>query len=244
MDDKLDNMPQMVKVPAAEFTMGDLWKDGDADETPVYNTWVESFYLSKYAVTNRQFVHYLNDLRQNRDENGNTLIDIHKGFIDYKQGTFFCKQGFETHPVVYVSWHGAVSYCQWLTAKTSQTFRLPTEVEWQYAASGPQHLKWSLEGPFDLKKYIGSKKCPAPVDVGRASDLGLFNMTGNVFEWCHDEYRFSLDQSSDSNILTHNRVIKGGAFILADSMNFRNAKRFSCCQKSCLNCIGFRVAAD
>jgi formylglycine-generating enzyme required for sulfatase activity len=162
----------------------------------------------------------------------------------WDSGRFVCKDGYENYPVVYVSWLGAVAYCEWLSEKTGRSVRLPNEVEWQYAALGPRGLKWGLSDTFDPDGYICGRDGPAPVDCGQPSEWGLFNITGNVFEWCADEYGFALANDRKDNRLRQNRVIKGGAFILRDSANFRNAKRFSCHQQSCLFSLGFRVAAS
>lgn len=243
MTDRLE--PELSEIPAGEFTMGDIWGDGDPDEQPTHALRVDSFLLGTYTVTNSQFLLFLNDIKENRDRDGDVFVDIRntKNPITAERGRFSCRPGYENYPVTYVSWLGAVAYCEWLSYRTGISFRLPTEIEWQYAGMGPDRLKWGHGDSFQREDYISSRQAPGPVDYGKPSAWGLFNMTGNVFEWCADEYRFSFTGEGEENTLRQNRVIKGGAFILNDSANFRNAKRFSCYQKSCLFSIGFRVAA-
>ncbi len=240
-------VPEMVKIPASSFTMGDPWNEGDQDEQPTYEVCLESFQLSRFTITNRQYTTFLNDIGKNRDNQGHLLVDLKNSKNPYTIAAsperFTCPAEFENLPVTYVSWFGALFFCQWLSGITGKKFRLPTEEEWQYAAMGPKRLKWSLGNEFDPALYICGREMPAPVDVGQPSDFGLYHMTGNIFEWCADEYTFSFDGTKEKNVLKNNRTIKGGTFLFSDSPNFRNAKRFSCYETSCLNCVGFRVAS-
>ena len=237
--------PDLVEIPGGSFRMGDVWGDGEPDELPVHEVSVKPFLLGKHAVTNREFLRFLQDVNSPGDEEGGLFIDIRNNNpIVFNEAGFGCKSGSENHPVTYVNWRGAGAYCGWLSRKTGLSFRLPSEAQWQYAAMGPDELKWSLGDTFNREDYVSGKDGPEPVDSGRPSAFGLYNVTGNVFEWCEDEYGFRLDCGDEANILKRNRVIKGGAFILRDSANFRNAKRFSCDQRSCLFSIGFRVAAS
>jgi formylglycine-generating enzyme required for sulfatase activity len=233
--------PKLIEIPGGEFEMGDVWGDGEPDEQPVGTHACGSFLLGEYAVTNSQFVSFLANQNSTPPEH---FVDLQNknSHIYFDGGQFTCEPGFENHPATYVNWLGASTYCAWLSERMGLTIRLPSELQWQYAAMGPHKRKWSLGDSFTRSDYICGADGPASVDFGAPSEWGLFNMTGNVFEWCNDEYCFSLTESSD-NVLRHHRVIKGGAFILRDSANLRNAKRFSCHQESCISSIGFRVAA-
>jgi formylglycine-generating enzyme len=118
-------------------------------------------------------------------------------------------------PVVHVSWNDAVAYCQWLTGKTGKKYRLPTEAEWEYAAgNGAKHTKysWGSYNPGAGDKQVGNVADETPYPkTGKAiadrftgyhdskffaanvgsyppNDLGLYDMTGNVWEWCEDVY--------------------------------------------------------
>ena len=238
--------PDLVEIAGGVFRMGDIWGDGEPDELPVHEVSLAPFLLGKHTVTNREFLGFLDEIKSPGDADGAAFIDIRNknNPIVLDEDGFACKSGYENHPVTYVNWLGARAYCDWLSRKTGLAIRLPREAEWQYAAMGPDRLKWSLGDSFNRDDYISGQDGPEPVDSGRPSALGLFNVTGNVFEWCEDEYGFRLAAEDENDILRRNRVIKGGAFILRDSANFRNAKRFSCDQRSCLFSIGFRVAAS
>jgi formylglycine-generating enzyme required for sulfatase activity len=154
------------------------------------------------------------------------------------------ESGLDKYPRVHVSFADAQAYCRWLSAKSGSTFRLPWETEWQYAALGPRKQKWSLGNTFVRQEYHCNDEGPTFGDVGRESDFGFLHLTGNVFEWCADEYRPTLSSDSAGNALKGMRVIKGGAFILRESRGLRNSARFSCAEDSCLNCVGFRVVCE
>lgn len=225
--------------------MGDIWGDGAPDERPARDVTVPSFLLGRHAIANSQFVCFLNEVGRIAGPDGHVFVDLRRaGRIAWTGGRFSCLRGYDSHPVTGVSWEGASAYCGWLAARIGAPVRLPTEVEWQYASLGPRRLKWALGDAFDRRDYVTGCDGPAPVDWGAPSEWGFFNLTGNVFEWVDDEYCFSLGDADAGQRLPQNRVIKGGAFILSDSSNFRNAKRFSCDERSCLSSIGFRVAAD
>ncbi|MCX7746872.1 MAG: formylglycine-generating enzyme family protein [Clostridia bacterium] len=239
-------IPELVRLEEDDFIMGDIWGDGDLDELPTYQVHMKPFFISKYTITNRAFQCFLNDIKSELDQDGNKIIDLDKAdsLILKRNGEFRCKEGYEEYPVTRISWYGARAYCQWLGNKAGKKFKLPTECQWQYASMGPKRLKWALGDIFDRSEYIVNCNEPESAKSGKESDTGLFNVTGNVFEWCEDEYAFKLNCKEDDKILKKHRVIKGGAFILGESHNLRNGKRFSCYEASCLNCIGFRVVSE
>lgn len=229
--------------------MGDIWEDGDPDEYPVFEVVQKPFSISRTTVTNEQYLAFLMNTgeRIGPELKASWAAFPNRrgvGLVECGRDSFSCVEGYEKHPVVYVSWTGAIAYCEWLSEELGRVCRLPSEVEWQYAAMGPRKLKWSLGNKFVRSHYQCNAGGPVRADVGTESDFGLLHMTGNVFEWCMDEYRASLDKGSDENLLKGSRVIKGGAFIMREAPGFRNSKKFSCVEGSCLNCVGFRVVCD
>lgn len=238
--------PDVVDVPGGEFAMGDVWGDGEPDEQPLMTRRMEPFQMGRFAVTALEYVEFLNSIQSDRSEDGQLLacVEHEKSPFGRAGKKFCCRDGRERYPATFVSWWGAREYASWLSSDLGQTFRLPTESQWQYASTGAQGLKWSLGNHFDRDRYVSGADGPAPVDFGTHSLFGCYNLTGNVFEWCADEYSFRLDASTGPrDTLNHHRVIKGGAFILSDAANLRNSKRFSCFQNSCLSSIGFRIVS-
>jgi len=160
-------------------------------------------------------------------------------------------EGCLNHPVVHVSWNDAKAYSSWANK------RLPTETEWEYAARGgliQQRFPWGNEllingehqcniwqGEFPARNtkedgYFGT----APVDAYNSNGYGLYNMSGNVWEWCENEFkRFSQVQSES-------KVIRGGSYLCHESYcnRYRVAARSSNTLDSSTGHMGFRCVAD
>jgi len=150
------------------------------------------------------------------------------------------RSGELNHPVIHVSWNDAVSYCEWLSRKMGKTYRLPTESEWEYAArSGGKNYKysWGNFGPEgkrggnvadeSAKRVFGWSGTwegyddgyvyTAPVGSFEPNELGLYDMTGNVWEWCADWYDAKYYQKSPQNdpkgpSSGDCRVLRGGSW--------------------------------
>lgn len=150
----------------------------------------------------------------------------------------------DNHPVINISWNDAKAYCGWLNRKTGKTWRLPTEAEWEYAAgNGSKHTKfsWGNSDPSGKKggsladetgaaKYNWTKNATniflgytdgyantAPVGTFDPNDFGLYDMTGNVWEWCSNWYGSDYYQNSPSKDPTgpssgSYRVLRGGSW--------------------------------
>ena len=175
----------MVLIPAGEFRMGS--NSGSSSEKPVHSVYVDAFYMDKYEVTNAQYAAFLN-AKGKHTESGKTWLNIGaaRARIEYVAGVYRAKGGYENHPVTYVSWHGAVAYSKW------KGKRLPTEAEWEKAARG--NLS-GLTYPWGNSDRFGARRTTIIISsdttaVGKytANGYGLYDMSGNVWEWCLDEY--------------------------------------------------------
>ena len=204
----------MVLIPAGEFQMGS--NDGNMDEKPVHTVYVDTFYMDKYEVTNAQYKKFVDvnpqwqkDLIPRAYHDGNYLK--HWNENNYPEGK-------GNHPVVYVSWYAALAYAKWAGK------RLPTEAEWEKAARGGlvgERYPWgdtidSNRANFGPKKYNGT----TPVGTYPPNRYGLYDMAGNVWEWCVDKYVQDFYESSPR------RNPIAGAFSVSEVVNnFRNVKR-------------------
>lgn len=206
------NKPEFISIKGGLFTMGDIWKDGDSDERPVHTVKIKDFQISKHEVTNSQFCEFLNE-KGNQVQDGKRWLDINDEdvLIYEKNGIFFPKKGYANHPVVEVSWYGANAYCKWLGG------RLPTESEWEYAArSGGKKEKWSGVGDKNnLDEYAWYDKNSGdhvhPVGKLKANNSGLYDMSGNVWEWCNDWYDYYKGSSETISFGKTYRVVRGGS---------------------------------
>jgi iron(II)-dependent oxidoreductase len=160
--------------------------------------------------------------------------------------------GCPTQPVVGVSWFDAVAYCDWLSAATGLTCRLPTEAEWERAARGGRDQNvypWGDEPIFDRENYQGRwRQAPEPVGTSAPNDFGLYDMCENVHEWCSDWY----DPSYYAISPAHNpqgaetgtrRASRGGAWRHHLKIS-RCAARSSIPPEFHYADYGFRVAAN
>lgn len=195
--------------------MGNI--DGDADEKPLHKVKLTSFYIDKYEVTNRQYARFLN-ANGNQTEDDALWIEIEDEDcgISYRNGRYRAKKGMPDIPVVEVSWYGARAYAKWIGK------RLPTEAEWEYAANGGvnsanyhysggntiDEIAWYSKNANDKPQAIGLKK---------PNELGVYDMSGNVFEWCSDWY--GMDYYKNSTLenpvgpkWADYKVIRGGGW--------------------------------
>ena len=174
--------PEMIEIPEDPFTMG---TDGSEDEAPQQVIHLDRFEIAKHPVTNQSYESFLND---NSDQ---PAPEYWKGRTP--------PADLLNHPVVEVTWDDAQAYATWLSAKTGQTYRLPTEAEWEKAARGNDGRLWPWGRKFDkgfnfffVNIFGENDNYPytAPVNYYHSgvSPFGLYNTAGNVWEWCLDWY--------------------------------------------------------
>ena len=215
----------MVWIPTGTFLMGspEPLTDRYDDECPQTEVTLEGFWLGKYEVTQ---VQYLDIMGANRS---------------YFSG--------DNNPVETVTWNNAMEFCQKLSEKTGQNYILPTEAQWEYATRAGTATEFSYgNGVNQLVDYvwwIDSQNGTHPVGKKQPNLWGLYDMHGNVAEWCLTLYRdYPYDESDGRNSLYGNgwRVLRGGSFDSGISDYFRCAYRASFYPTFEGNSIGFRVA--
>ncbi|MCE2401316.1 formylglycine-generating enzyme family protein [Candidatus Poribacteria bacterium] len=163
----------MVLIPAGEFQMGS--KNGDRDEKPIHTVHLDAFYIDEHEITVGEYKKFIK-------------ATGHRALSD---SVFRCSPT-DQHPVVSVSWHDAMAYAQ------SVGKRLPTEAEWEKAARGGligQKYPWGNVIDTSKANYNKNTKSgthdeqTTPVGKYRANKYRLFDMSGNVSEWCLDAYQ-------------------------------------------------------
>ena len=203
--DTKDGIEGMMLIPAGKFQMGS--NSGSSDESPVHSVYVDAFYMDKYEVTNAKYAAFLN-AKGEHAEFGRIWFDVFnhfKGRINLVGGTYRAEAGYEDHPVVEVSWYQAMAYASWADK------RLPTEAEWEKAARGglvDKTYSWGDTIDSTKANYNGNIGDTTPVGEYPANAYGLYDMCGNVWEWCLDEYQSDFYANSPDR-----NPIAGGASI-------------------------------
>jgi formylglycine-generating enzyme required for sulfatase activity len=218
------------------------------------------FYLGTYHVTRGQFRQFVEDSGYKTDaEKGDVNVPPGAfGWIPEKKSFYHSKDyswrkpGFEQtdeHPVVKVTWNDAVAFCQWLSRKEGKTYRLPTEAEWEYACRAGTttryhsgHAPETLAKAANVADAMARAKFPvgwgasdgyvftAPMGRFKSNAFGLYDMHGNVWQWCADWYgadyygKSPVDDPGgpDSGV---SRVLRGGSWFFAPTYA-RSAARY------------------
>jgi len=208
-------------------------------ERPVHRVWVDEFQLAAHQVTNRDYAHF-----------------IEATGLPAAPFAHDPKFNHPLQPVVAVSWHEAVRYCEWLCAATGRKFRLPTEAEWERAARGGHEgelFPWGDTPPPSLPGY--AERCatywktgPEPVGQAEPNAYGLYNMCDNVHEWCSDwyspgYYAISPERNPRGPEAGQRRASRGGSWRHHIKMS-RCAARSSIPPELQYADYGFRVACE
>ena len=244
-----DDGAEMVLIPAGEFRMGGADDEALSNEQPVHPVYVDAFYMDKYLVTNAQYKVFVDANPQWRKD----LIPdaYHDGvYLHYWKGGSY-PDGKGNHPVTWVSWYAAMAYAHWAGK------RLPTEAEWEKAARGGlvgMKYPWSNTIDENLGNYDENVGDTTPVDRYMPNRYGLYDMSGNVDEWCFDAYDETFyansphrnpvagGQVGDSfTRIESERVLRGGSW-LNSAQNVRVANRSMCTPTFSGVSIGFRCA--
>ncbi len=229
---------KMIAIKGGSFKMGNQDGDSDSNEIPVHSVNVPDFYLAEFEVTQMLW----------RNVMGSDPEDL-----------YF--KGKDNNPVEHVSWNDVQEFIKKLNLKSGKKYRLPSEAEWEYAARGGQKsnghkyagsnklvdVAWYCENSRDLgtdHKNYGTN----PVGEKDPNDLGLYDMSGNVWEWCQDKYyddykKAPKDGSAWTDGSSSNRVFRGGSWnsvatrcrVTSRSGHYTNAR---------YEIIGFRLAVS
>lgn len=247
----------MILIPAGNFTMGSPEGVGYGNERPQRTIYLDAYRIHKYEVTNAQYAAFLN-AAQPSDSDRRTWIWLNNEDsdtkIEYTGGVYVAMSGWEDHPVVNVSWHGANAYAEYYG------MTLPTEAQWEKAARGSSDDRQYPWGDTWDRERVNAHGTPAPdtwehtSPVGSfpsgASPYGLMDMAGNVREWCRDWYAsayYSIMPGSNPynniNAGDDGRVLRGGCWNLSNPDVFRVAVRVTERPSNLYDTIGFRCAA-
>jgi len=240
----------MIRIPAGSFIMGSRVGHGDQDEFPAHEVYLDEFLIGRYPVTASEWAVFLNDAGRDyqayfEPSGETTVFSVHNEFLP--------RRGCDLHPANGMTWYGAVAYCQWLSEKAKREYRLPFEAEWEKACRGGMNqmrYPWGNELPAGRAQFFQKWSNPghtlSPVNAYKPNGYGLFDLVGNVWEWCQDWYGYDYYQHApDSN--PHGaeggemKVMRGGSWGCLD-VQVRCGIRVGEWPDSKSSGIGFRLA--
>lgn len=182
-------LTQMVVIPGGHYTRGST--EGARDELPRHGVQLSSFALDVHPVTNEQFVRFLEVMGGEKDQNNNDIIRLKDARIKRNGNKLTIEAGYAKHPVIGVTWYGASAYAKWVGK------RLPTEAEWEAAAGGgKENIIFPTGNDIDRTQANYFSTDTTPVQSYPPNGFGLFDMCGNVYEWCQDWYAYNYYDAS------------------------------------------------
>lgn len=229
-----DILSHMVEIPGGSFLMGS--NDGEDDERPIHNVLIDRFYLNKFVVTQEEWFEVMRT----------------KPWQGLK---YVCEK--DRCPAVNISWYDARDFIDELNLASGKTFRMPTEAEWEYACragasmafphgvlkfSLPKYA-WYYDNAFKKGEMHGHE-----VGTRKSNKFGLYDMQGNVYEWCSDWYRRNYYNKSPINnpvgpLHSQYKSVRGGDWARNDYfLRIASRRHYSPHHKD--SYVGFRLALD
>ena len=234
----------MVKVEGGTFEMGataEQGSDASSDEQPTHMVTLSAYHMSKYEITQAQWKAVMGTtIEQQRDKRDEDEFELDPPSKLYGVG--------DNYPMYHVSWKEAKAFCEKLSQKTGKTYVLPTEAQWEFAARGGKNSKaYKYSGSNTLGDVAwyddNSDGNTHEVGTKTKNELGIYDMSGNVKEWCADVFgEYSSDDVTDPAGLSagSDRVIRGGGRSSYDS-SCRVSFRESDYSDLRTGSLGFRV---
>lgn len=262
--------PSMVRVQGGCFMMGDIFNDASSSAKPVHEVCVDDFLIAKYEVTIGEFRQFVNRTGYRTDaerEDGCHAWTRSGRLIKSKEWNWRNPNFPQTarDPVVCMSWNDANEYISWLNKKEGKNYRLPTEAEWEFAArsrgkeykhswgnkefSGniaDEATKKGISGFPTWDGYNDGYPFTSPVGSFKPNELGIYDMSGNAYEWTADWHQYNYysrspkdnPKGSDSG---RYKILRGGGWDLLPE-RAETTHRYWNIPGGRAVCIGFRLA--
>jgi sulfatase modifying factor 1 len=255
--------PDLARIPAGDFLMGA--PDADEDQRPLHRVFVSEFLISRHPVTNDDYAKFIRGTGYPPPAIRSVPL-IAAGERDplfrelaaaYEWQGGAPPPGRGSHPVVLVRYEDAVAYCGWLSALLERTVRLPTEAEWEKAARGGldgRRYPWGDDiTPGDCNYLVDPaakrRRGTRPTGTYRPNGYGLYDISGNVWEWVSDWYAsdyYARSEPRDPRGPQGGamRIVRGGSWVNDDVMMLRCAYRHTVPIDTYAYSIGFRIVCE
>ena len=241
----IDYNLEMVAIDGGQFKMGSpsYERNRKADEGPVHNVKVDSFWMGKFEITWDLYELFMSREIDNvkvTDKNNEVDIDVDavsSATTPYVEMSF--GMGTVGYPAISMTQLAASKFCEWLSAITGNYYRLPTEAEWEYACRAGSDKPFSFDDNDKISEYAwyegNSADSYHKVGQKKPNSWGLHDMHGNVSEWTLDQYKPTSYQNNNKNIIInplvkatklYPRVVRGGSF-MSKSYRLRSSARLA-----------------
>lgn len=236
-------LTDMIVISGGNFNMGS--NEGNRDETPCHMVTLASYAIDIHPVTNEQFVRFLEVMGGEKDSNHNDIIRLRESRIKRSGGKLSIESGYAKHPVVGVTWYGSIAYAKWVGK------RLPTEAEWEIAnRSGIENALYPTGDDIEKSQANFFSSDTTAVMSYAPNEYNLYDMAGNVYEWCHDWYGYNYYEVSVQEpenprgpLQGVYRVLRGGCWKSLKE-DLRCSRRHRNNPGTVNGTYGFRCAAD
>ncbi|HEX6975165.1 MAG TPA: formylglycine-generating enzyme family protein [Vicinamibacterales bacterium] len=258
-----DLLPELALIPSGEFVMGS--EDADEDERPAHTVQLDDFMIGVQPVTNAEYARFVHATGWRAPAIYELPLVVTAGGAERERAFRAAGQPYVwldstpplerlDHPVTLVRWNDAVAYCAWLSDSTDRDFRLPTEAEWEKAARGGvdgKRYPWGDRLDRNMANFLADPSQKGAQGTTRcrtypSNGYGLFDMSGNVWEWVKDWYDPAYYFSSPPRHPTGPRegtlrVLRGGSWLSADVRMLSVSHRHQVPPDTYSYGIGFRV---
>ena len=258
-----------IKLPADTVEIGGDWADAFPDEKPKHSIDIDTFLIDREVVSTTAFCRFLNSVAETDDAVLKSWFLISPDerrfthqLIHQRQGVWLPKTGVEEWPMVLVSWHGANAYSLWANGRNWRSWAegngeyLPAECQWEYAARGKASKRWPWgdrapkAGEINAGIHARNQQYEAYSDLPIASvhartavsPFGVFQMAGNVWQWCRDWYDPEAYQALAERRASPHRTVRserGGSWVSPIELS-RSSYRRGRIPSARGRCLGFR----
>jgi formylglycine-generating enzyme len=244
----------MILIPAGEFLMGS--EEGSEVEKPIHQVELDAYFIDSTPITNAQFAEFASATGyRTTPERLDRIVHMHEGGSQTPKISWrmFATPDRQNHPVIYVSWHDAIAYSKWVGK------RLPTEAEWERAARGGlqgKRFPWGDGSPglgYANWNQVQPNSSSAPptteVTTFPPNNFGVYDSSGNVWEWCADwyidpYYVISERRNPGGPVEGEYRVRRGASWNVREDFRLRCANRGAMLPDSSWPNLGFRCAVS
>jgi formylglycine-generating enzyme required for sulfatase activity len=246
-------LPAMVEIKRGSFMMGS--NSGDSDEKPLHRVDIDyDFYIGKYEVTVEEFRKFIDNTSYRTDAEKGDGCYVYNGNWEKKSDANWKNPYFsqnDSSPVTCISWNDAKAYTEWLSKKSGKKFSLPSEAEWEYMARAGTDTKYSFgDSKSSLGDYAWYSKNSGgkthPVGEKKPNPWSIYDVHGNVWEWCEDWYIDSYSSTptdgSSYDVKKSYKALRGGSWY-DNPINTRSANRNGGFPSYSVNVFGFRLKA-